>query len=70
MKFFVTRSSRQFYKQPCATSTPENGRWAIEINSLEELISFVDSQGDIIVREHFSLPGKHYEIEIYDGWRE
>lgn len=36
----------------------------IEINTLEELLKFVNDFGDIIIKDY----GK--EIEIYDGYRE
>ena len=51
--------------------TRDNGMmdvWSIEINSLEELIEFVDKYGEIVIYD--SMGNSHKEIEIYDDWRE
>lgn len=42
--------------------------WSIEINSIEELIEFVNKYGEIVVQDDFCSDYK--EIEIYDDWRE
>lgn len=51
--------------------TRDNGMrdvWSIEINSIEELIEFVDKHGEIVIQDAFCSDYK--EIEIYDDWRE
>lgn len=41
--------------------------WAIEINNLEELDSFIKKYGDIVISNYrYSIP----KIEIYDDYRE
>lgn len=42
--------------------------WSIEINSIEELIEFVNKYGEIVVQDAFC--SEYKEIEIYDDWRE
>lgn len=46
--------------------------WAIEINSLEELIAFEKKYGDIIISTYQDNEGDEdiLVIEIYDGYRE
>lgn len=43
--------------------------WTIEINSLEELIEFVEKHGQIVLQKDIFL-NNTFEIEIYDTWRE
>lgn len=43
----------------------KNG-WLLEVNSIEQLINFVNKYGDIVISNHFGTP----EIEIYDTYRE
>ena len=83
MKFIVTRTSDWNDKRcPCKEATREivnNDRtgedyrernvWTIELNTLEELISFTNKYGRIVVEEYW-LNSKYKEIEIYDGYRE
>lgn len=44
----------------------EREGFLIEINTLEELVAFVDEVGDIIISKDNPMP----EIEIYDDYRE
>jgi hypothetical protein len=44
----------------------EREGFLIEINTLEELVAFVDEVGDIVISKDNPMP----EIEIYDGYRE
>lgn len=49
--------------------------WEIEINSLEELIKFIDNIGYDIVIANYDINKSFptmpiYQIEIYDDWRE
>ncbi|NCU26025.1 hypothetical protein EOM86_04805 [Candidatus Nomurabacteria bacterium] len=44
----------------------ERKGFLIEINTLEELVAFVDEVGDIIISKDNPMP----EIEIYDDYRE
>ena len=39
-----------------------------EINTIEELMDFVDKNGDIVIRDNPF--GPYRVIEIYDTWRE
>ena len=81
MKFLVTRTSIYDYDSPpCEECNKEirlfkicgkeeyRGCFTIEINSLEELISFEEKYGKIVIQdnEYFNMK----EIEIYDYWRE
>lgn len=43
--------------------------WAIEINTLEDLLNLRNKYGEIIVRTAFENPSIS-ELEIYDDWRE
>ena len=43
--------------------------WAIEINTLEELLELKRKYGEIIVGTSFENP-RINELEIYDDWRE
>ena len=43
--------------------------WAIEINTLEELLEFKRKYGEIIICTAFENPSIN-ELEIYDSWRE
>lgn len=42
--------------------------WSIEINSIDELIEFVNKYERIVIQDDFSSDYKL--IEIYDDWRE
>jgi hypothetical protein len=44
----------------------ERDGFLIEINSLEELVAFIDEVGEIIISKDNPMP----EIEIYDDYRE
>lgn len=49
---------------------PEPG-WVVEIDTLEQLIEFVDRVGhEVVISTGFSRPKGYYEIEIYDDYRE
>lgn len=54
MKFQLTRTSDYHNKD------------FIELNTLEELLAFVDKEGNLII----SSDGKNFAIEIYDDYRE
>lgn len=43
--------------------------WAIEINTLEELINFHNKYGELVIKQSYENPNIS-EIEIYDDWRE
>ena len=52
--------------------TRDNGfvpAWTIEINTLEELITFNEKYGNIVITEHYRNRA-YKEIEIYDWYRE
>jgi predicted RNA-binding protein associated with RNAse of E/G family len=74
MRFKISRTSGWDNDPPCkeAYTLPEEynpkdhyHKWYIDINSLDELIKFVDKYGDIVV----STENDPY-IEIYDTYRE
>ena len=58
MKFNVTRTSNWDYSEQK------------EINTLEELMSFVKTNGSCIVMEDINTGWTIPRIEIYDSWRE
>ena len=43
--------------------------WVIEINSLDELLQFVQKYGRVVIQDS-QYKEYPYEIEIYDTWRE
>lgn len=71
MEFIVTRTSKIYFdesEKPCEEAY-KKGRdnfgimiWMININSLEELMSFIDKYGQVVIDKD--------EIEIYDDYRE
>lgn len=44
-------------------------RWSIEIKSLEDLISFIEKYGGLVVQKT-NINENDYELEIYDDYRE
>lgn len=78
MEFLITRTSSSGFnpQKPCkGAKKKELGsllsrrlveRWAIEINTLEELLQLIDKEGTSIIFKS----SKYREIEIYDGYRE
>lgn len=44
--------------------------WMIEVNSLEELLSLVDSHGELIISPAYPEDDQDYRLEVYDGYRE
>lgn len=46
----------------------------VEINSLDDLMKFIDKYGKIVISKKYDFiktkPEHNYEIEIYDYWRE
>lgn len=74
MKFEVERASDILgYKPPCkeaieADNDPILKTYTVEINSLEDLIEFIDKYGDIIISKPYNK-SRPYVIEIYDAWR-
>lgn len=53
----------------CDDSKREEKFWTIEVNSLEELISFKNKHGGIILEDSFMVKG-YAEILIYDDYIE
>lgn len=43
--------------------------WVVEINSLKDLLRFIDKYGQVVIQES-DYKEYPYEIEIYDTWRE
>lgn len=47
---------------------PDRQAWFVDIETLEDLVAFMDKHGDLVLqRDHPNLPP---EIEIYDDYRE
>ena len=67
MKFKVERTSGSYKRQPTPKSVQDGNNWLIELNSLEELVQFIDESNNAIV---ISLEEDCPCIEIYDDWRE
>lgn len=80
MKFMLYRTSGSFSDKPHPKAElmefegRKNPQWAIEINTLEELIEFLEDEstgGRIIIEESFrSECPDNRMIEIYDTYRE
>lgn len=63
MVYEITRTSDWWGEnQPCKSALKADGKWYVEINTLEELQELIKNEGQIII-------GKS-SIEIYDGYRE
>lgn len=79
MTFIVDRVSSWGAGRPCeeskqmmlfdCISKKEKKFWAIEVNSLEELMDFKNKYGDIILQDSIRVKGWS-EILIYDGYIE
>ena len=85
MKFKVTRTSQDKWQHYQKKDQPpfegavweegfgsEQGEWVTEINTLEELISFIEKYGAEYQKEVVVITkdDEKPEIEIYDYWRE
>ena len=69
MKFTIVRTS-DYMGQPCAGAVMNAEReWEIEIETLDELITFARANGKIILRVSASAAIAP-DIEIYDDYRE
>ena len=67
MRFVVSRTTVWRNEiQPCEEAKREGENWIIELNSIDELLKFVDKYGDLVLQ----FFDNRYEIEIYDGYRE
>jgi len=54
---------------PWMTSWDDNDELQIEINTLEELLKFIDKWGTIVLGHDYD-DEKRYRLEIYDDYRE
>lgn len=84
MRFQITRTSTGYYRQekPCDGAfvyKRERGRlddhdrlyWALEVNSLDELLKFIEKNGEpIIISGACDYYDGLLQIEIYDEYRE
>lgn len=78
MKFRIERTSDcRNEASPCEGAYIDakgNGwkvyKWAIDINSLEDLMKLTENEGDIIVSAPNEKTDNHPSIEIYDDYRE
>ncbi len=81
MKFTIKRTGIWGNDKPCDEATPyevknnviKNGEtekcWAIEINSLEDLIALYRKYGELVIQTNM-WDRETPEIEIYDDYRE
>lgn len=81
MKFILTRTSltnrQSIKKPPCEESIQDDyvtkqgtyKNWTVELNTLEDLLNFVNKVGEKIIIEKWQTK-EQYEIEIYDDLRE
>ena len=75
MKFIVKRTSGRYIEDetsPCENAVVDNEEegWVIEINSIEELLSFVEKCSDEIIISPKAYNSEMPCLEIYDDWRE
>lgn len=72
MRFIVSKTTGGDEK-PCKEAIKlidsKNGDWCVDINTLEELIVFIQKYGDIVMTTSLYSENE-FEIEIYDTWRE
>lgn len=71
MKFVVVKSSVWHWKcPPCkeAVYNEEKKEWEINLNSLEEVLAFMELQGNPLIIS--DLGKNRFQIEIYDSYRE
>lgn len=73
MEFRVTRTSISLSwgkESPCEEAKKQGDAWFVEINTLEELLNFMDKyEKEIIISRDLDNP-QIIEIEIYDTYRE
>ena len=73
MKFEVTKTNYDTPDgKPCkeAVMSEEQGGWfQIEINSLDELIKFLEEHNSVVIERSLWNP-KFWKIEIYNDYRE
>lgn len=63
MVYEISRTSDWWGEnKPCKSAYQQDGKWYLEINTLQELQELISSEGLVII-------GKS-SIEIYDGYRE
>lgn len=67
MKFEIMRAS-DYMVSPCTEAVKENNNWFIEIKTLEDLISFKEKYGSLILQDRVSEKGNL--IYIYDDYME
>ncbi len=71
MEFTVESASFSTFISPCEEAVfvgkDRHGKdmYSVTINTLDELIKFINKYGDIIIKKRDS-----YEITIYDDWVE
>lgn len=73
MKFIVKRTSRGFDTdiQPCEEAFQgKDDKWYIKIESLEELLKFVERHKEVVIYPDWIFGSKLFIIEIYDTYRE
>lgn len=71
MEFRIIRSSQFSDEKPRNVKGiyKKDDNWYIKINTLEELLTFYEKYGDLIISENWDNE-KEMQIEIYDDYRE
>ena len=78
-KFFSAEEKANWYNDPKSSNHHLDGdvlrrdfekdTWTVEINTLEDLIAFVDKYDETIIGEWYRNP-EYKMLEIYDDYRE
>lgn len=68
--WFSLGSNHRITEDGIARDMEKRQAWAIEINSLEELMNFKDEVGCELVITTSYIDGEFPQIEIYDDYRE
>uniref|UniRef100_A0A6M3LQG2 Uncharacterized protein n=1 Tax=viral metagenome TaxID=1070528 RepID=A0A6M3LQG2_9ZZZZ len=69
-QFFETGDNHREELGMVARDLDERSIYIVNIDTLEEMISFFEKYGRIILGEEDNYKGYKYSLEIYDGWRE
>lgn len=78
MKFRIEKTSDCYHEAPPCEGAYIDGKgdkwevykWAVDINSLEDLMELTEEVGDIIVSAPNEETDNYPSIEIYDDYRE
>jgi len=73
VQFTIRRTSLHYDTaddQPCETARKVGDDWAVDIDTLEQLLNMVRTEGAIIIGDPMGQDGDQFDIEIYDDYRE